>query len=430
MEQRRVLVVTQHYWPEQFRINDIVQGFAADGIGVDVLCGLPNYPKGEWYPGYRYTGPRYEEQAGGRADMPPVRIWRAGEVPRRGNSGPMIFFNYVSWPFFALFSLGRPKGPYDAVFCYNTSPVLMALPALVYGRLHRVPVVTYVLDLWPENLYSVLPVKSRFWRGVARRVSDWHYRRADRLIAMSGSLQKRLIERTGKPESAVAVIPQYCEDFYALPQPDAALAARYANGFNLVFTGNFSPAQSLDTVLRALGRARQLGADKQNLRLLLVGDGMSRAALEALADELGLAGSGAVVFCGSVPPAEVPRYTTLADALVVSLNASEDLGLTVPAKLASYMAAAKPILASMDGEGRAAVEAAGCGLASAACDAEALAQNMLTLCRLSAKERAALGQKAFACYQSCYRRAELLRRLEDFLLPGRPQTPAAGKECV
>ncbi len=408
MKQRRILVVTQHYWPENFRINDIVEGFAADGIGVDVLCGLPNYPKGEWYPGYRYAGPRYEERGG-------VRIWRAGEIPRRGNSGPMIFLNYVSWPFFALFSLGRPKGKYDAVLCYNTSPVLMALPALVYGRLHRTPVTIYVLDLWPENLYSVLPVKNRFWRAVARKVSDWHYKKADKLIAMSGSLRARLLERTGKPKAAVAVIPQYCEDFYAIPMPDAVLAARYASGFKIVFTGNFSPAQSLDTVLRALARARQLGGEE--LRLLLVGDGMSRAALEALAGELGLARSGAVVFCGSVPPQEVPRYTTLADALIVSLNASEDLGLTVPAKLASYMAAKKPLLASMDGEGRAAVEAAGCGLASAACDVGALAQTMLALARLSATERAALGQKAFDWYESHYRRSALLRQLEEFLLP-------------
>lgn len=420
MKQRRVLVVTQHYWPENFRINDLVEGFVADGIAVDVLCGLPNYPKGEWYAGYRYAGPRYEERPAPRAGVPPVRVWRAGEIPRRGNSGPMIFLNYVSWPLFALFSLGRVKGPYDAVFCYNTSPVLMALPALVYGRLHHVPVTTYVLDLWPENLYSVLPVKSRFWQGVARRVSDWHYRRADRLIAMSGSLQKRLLKRTGKPESDVAVIPQYCEDFYAVPQPDAGLAAQYAGGFKLVFTGNFSPAQSLDTVLRALALARK-EAGGQALRLLLVGDGMSRASLKALAEELGLVQSGAAVFCGSVPPDQVPRYTTLADALVVSLSASEDLGLTVPAKLASYMAAAKPILASMDGEGRAAVEEASCGLASAACDVEGLAANMLSLCRLTAGERAALGQKAFACYQSRYRRAQLLRQLEDFLLP--PTTP-------
>lgn len=404
MRQKRILVVTQHYWPENFRINDVVQGFVEDGVAVDVLCGLPNYPKGDWYPGYRYTGPR-RQQLGG------VQVYRAGEVPRRGNSGPMIFLNYVSWPFFALFSLWRLKGPYDAVLCYNTSPVLMALPALLYGKLHRVPVTTYVLDLWPENLYSVLPVKSAFWRRVAAAVSDWHYKKADKLIAMSGSLRQRLLQRTGKPGERVAVIPQYCEDFYAHPLPDATLAARYGGRFNLVFTGNFSPAQSLPTVIRAAVQARELGAE--GLRLLLVGDGMSRPELEALVD--GLGARSTVEFCGSVPPTEVPKFTALADGLVASLAPSPDLGLTVPAKLASYMAAAKPLLASMDGEGAAAV--AQCGnLASPAGDAGALAANMLALYRMPSAQRAALGRQAFDFYAAHYRRTQLLRQLEEFIL--------------
>lgn len=403
--QKRILVVTQHYWPENFRINDIVEGFVADGIQVDVLCGLPNYPKGEWFDGYRYTGPRTQLHKG-------VHVYRAGEIPRKGNSGPMIFLNYVSWPFFALFSLWRLKGPYDGILCYNTSPVLMSLPALVYGKRHHTPVTNYVLDIWPENLYSVLPVKSAFWRGIAHRVSDWHYRRADRLIAMSEGLRQRLVERTGKPNAQVAVIPQYCEDFYAVPQPDEALNAQFAGRFNLVFTGNFSPAQSLETVIRAAVQAHRQGADR--LHLLLVGDGMSRPALETLVDELNA--RDVVTFYGSVPPTRIPAFTALADALVVSLSDSPDLGLTVPAKVASYMAAAKPLLASMDGEGRAAVEQAGCGWASAACDVDALAQNMQAACSAGMAERAALGERAFAYYSAHYRRRELLTRLEKFIL--------------
>lgn len=403
--QKRILVVTQHYWPENFRINDIVEGFVADGIQVDVLCGLPNYPKGEWFDGYRYTGPRTQLHEG-------VCVYRSGEIPRKGNSGPMIFLNYVSWPFFALFSLWRLKGPYDGILCYNTSPVLMSLPALVYGKRHHIPVTNYVLDIWPENLYSVLPVKSAFWRSIAHRVSDWHYRRADRLIAMSEGLRQRLVERTGKPDAQVAVIPQYCEDFYAIPQPDEALNAQFAGRFNLVFTGNFSPAQSLETVIRAAVQAHRQGADR--LHLLLVGDGMSRPALETLVDELNA--RDVVTFYGSVPPTRIPAFTALADALVVSLSDSPDLGLTVPAKVASYMAAAKPLLASMDGEGRAAVEQAGCGWASAACDVDALAQNMQAACSAGMAERAALGERAFAYYRAHYRRRELLTRLEEFIL--------------
>ena len=406
-ETKKLLIVTQHFWPEAFRVNDLAAGFLERGYEVDVLCGLPNYPKGEWFSGYRYTGPRRETHDG-------VNIIRAGEIRRKGNTGARIFLNYVSWPVCAVFNLWRLKGPYAAVLCYNTSPVLMNLPAILYAKTHRVPLTSYVLDIWPENLYSVLPVKNRFLRGVAHWVSDWHYRRCDRLIAMSESLRRRLCERTGKPEAAVAVIPQHCEDFYAVPIHDETLAARFAGRFNLVFTGNFSPAQSLETVIQAAVKARRQGAEA--LRLVLVGDGMSADSLKALAKELDAGDT--VEFLPSVRPQQIPAYTALADGLVASLSASPDLGMTVPAKIASYMAAAKPLLASMDGEGAAAVAEAGCGFVSAAEDVDALAANMAALCAASSDERAEMGRKAFAYYETHYRRRAVLDRLEKFILRG------------
>ena len=404
---KRILVVTQHFWPENFRINDMVEGFLQDGLEVDVLCGLPNYPKGEWFDGYSAQGP-WEEHYG------TAQVFRAKEWPRKGNTGVNIFLNYVSWPLYAWRALDRLPGGYDAVFCFNTSPVLMCWPAIRYAKKHKIPFTNYVLDLWPENLYSVLPVKNSLLRRIAQGVSDHLYRKADRLIAMSGLLQQRLCQRTGKPETAVAAIPQYCEDFYAVPQPDEELAARFADRFNLVFTGTFTPAQSLDMVLRAVLDARAAGAE--NLHLLLVGDGMSRESLQDLARELNA--GDAVTFYGSVPAQEVPRFTTLADALLISLSDSPDLGLTVPGKLASYMAAGKPVIASMNGAGAEAVRESGGGLVSPACDQQALAENLLRLYRMDPAGRTQLGEKAKAYYLAHYRRAELLRRLETFILQG------------
>lgn len=404
---KRILVVTQHFWPENFRINDIVEGFLQDGLEVDVLCGLPNYPKGEWFDGYGPQGP-WEEHYGS------AQVFRAKEWPRKGNTSVNIFLNYVSWPLYAAAALNRLPGGYDAVFCFNTSPVLMCWPAIRYARKHKIPFTNYVLDLWPENLYSVLPVSNKLLRRIAQGVSDHLYKQADRLIAMSEPLQHRLCERTGKPKSAVAAIPQYCEDFYAVPQHDAALEERFAGRFNLVFTGTFTPAQSLDMVLRAVLEARAAGAE--NLHLLLVGDGMSRESLQTLAQELHA--EDAVTFYGSVPAKEVPKFTALADALLISLSDSPDLGLTVPGKLASYMAAGKPILASMNGAGFAAVQQSGGGLVSPACDQHALAENMLRLTTMTETDRAALGAKAKEYYLAHYRRAELLRRLETFILQG------------
>lgn len=403
----RILVVTQHFWPENFRINDIVEGFLQDGIAVDVLCGLPNYPKGEWFPGYSAAGPFEEEWHG-------ARLYRCKEVPRRGNTSVNIFLNYVSWPWYAAHALHRLPGGYDAVFCFNTSPVLMCWPAIRYAKKHHIPFTNYVLDIWPENLYSVLNVKNKALRAIAQGVSNALYKKADRLIAMSEPLQQRLCQRTGMPPQKIAVIPQYCEDFYAVPQPDAALQAQFGGRFNLVFTGTFTPAQSLETVIAAVQDARSRGADM--LHLLLVGDGMSRAALEAKVKELHA--EDAVTFYGSVPATDIPKFTALADALIVCLSDSPDLGLTVPAKVASYMAAGKPVLASMDGAGNAAVAAAG-GLSSPACDAAALADNLLALTRMDAAQRAAMGQSAKEYYLAHYRRSELLRKLEHFILEGR-----------
>lgn len=405
--QKKILVVTQHFWPENFRINDIVEGFLQDGIAVDVLCGLPNYPKGEWFPGYSAAGPFEEEWHG-------ARLYRCKEVPRRGNTSVNIFLNYVSWPWYAAHALHRLPGGYDAVFCFNTSPVLMCWPAIRYAKKHHIPFTNYVLDIWPENLYSVLNVKNKALRAIAQGVSDALYKKADRLIAMSEPLQQRLCQRTGMPPQKIAVIPQYCEDFYAVPQLDAALQAQFGGRFNLVFTGTFTPAQSLETVITAVQDARSRGADM--LHLLLVGDGMSRAALEAKVKELHA--EDAVTFYGSVPATDIPKFTALADALIVCLSDSPDLGLTVPAKVASYMAAGKPVLASMDGAGNAAVAAAG-GLSSPACDAAALADNLLALTRMDATQRAAMGQSAKEYYLAHYRRSELLRKLEHFILEGR-----------
>lgn len=371
------------------------------------FAGCPITPKGEWFPGYSAAGPFEEEWHG-------ARLYRCKEVPRRGNTSVNIFLNYVSWPWYAAHALHRLPGGYDAVFCFNTSPVLMCWPAIRYAKKHHIPFTNYVLDIWPENLYSVLNVKNKALRAIAQGVSDALYKKADRLIAMSEPLQQRLCQRTGMPLQKIAVIPQYCEDFYAVPQPDAALQAQFGGRFNLVFTGTFTPAQSLETVITAVQDARSRGADM--LHLLLVGDGMSRAALEAKVKELHA--EDAVTFYGSVPATDIPKFTALADALIVCLSDSPDLGLTVPAKVASYMAAGKPVLASMDGAGNAAVAAAG-GLSSPACDAAALADNLLALTRMDAAQRAAMGQSAKEYYLAHYRRSELLRKLEHFILEGR-----------
>lgn len=406
MAGKRILVVSQHYWPESFRISDLCAGLVENGCTVDVLCGLPNYPKGEWFEGYRYTGPRRQTHDG-------AEIFRAGEIRRKGNTNVRIFLNYVSYPVTALLNLPRLHGrKYDAVFCYETSPVLMLLPAIVYAKLHRVPLTAYVLDLWPENLYSALPVQNRALRAVASGVSHWLYRRCDRLIAMSDALGERL--RAIHPRAQHAVIPQYCEDFYAQDVPDAALAQRFAGRFNVLFAGNISPVQGLSLLVECARRLKAEG--RADIHFVIVGDGMSRGALEREIEDAGVGPWFSLV--GRCPAEEIPAWHTMADALFASLNDSEDVGLTVPAKITSYLAAGRPCLVSVSGEAARVVDEAGAGLTCPAGDADALYRNLLTLAQLPAQARAAMGAAGRAYYAAHFRRAPLLRRMERFILTG------------
>ncbi len=405
---KRILVVTQHFWPENFRINDIVEGFTESGIEVDVLCGLPNYPKGEWFEGYRYSGPRKEQYRG-------AEVFRSGEIPRKGNTNIRIFLNYVSFPLFSLFHLPRLHGRrYDAVFSYETSPVLMIFPAIVAATVKKAPLVCYVLDLWPENLYPYFPVQNRAIRAVAQAVSDWHYRRCKRLIAMNKKQAQRLHEVTKslKRPPAITSIAQYCEDFYANDRQDEALQKRFAGSFNILFAGNISPLQDLGNLVEAMKLVKQ--QKDNNIRVLLVGDGMSREALQKQVQEAGL--SEHIVFCGACKPQEIPSWTTLADALFAGLAKSENLGLTVPAKITSYFAAGRPLLVAADDEAAHASLSSGAAFVSPAGDADALANNILKLYALPQSERTRMGKNGRQCYQDHYRRDLLLEKLKQAIL--------------
>ncbi|MDL2324955.1 glycosyltransferase family 4 protein [Ruminococcaceae bacterium OttesenSCG-928-A16] len=406
MGKKRLLVVSQHFWPENFRITDIVAGFTANSIEVDVLCGLPNYPKGEWFDGYKYTGPRRQTHVG-------AQIFRAGEIRRKGNTSLRIFLNYVSFPFFALFSLPRLAGrKYDAVFCYETSPVLMMLPAIVYAKTHRVPLTTYVLDLWPDNLYSVLPIKNKLARGLASGVSNWFYRRSPRLIAMSDKLATHLQTVTAKKAPAIAVIPQYCEDFYAQDIEDKELQQRFAGHFNILFTGNISPAQDLDNLVKAMQLVNET-EPTTNIQCLIVGDGMSKTQLKEIIAAHGV--QKYFVFCGQQPATDIPKWTGIASALFAGLAKSDNLSLTVPAKITSYFAAGRPMLVAADAEAARVAEESGAALVSPAGDAQKLAQNILALYHKTPAARTAMGAAGRQCYQKNYKRSNLLAQLKQFI---------------
>lgn len=407
----RVLFVCQHYAPEAFRSTDIAEYLVESGCEVDVLCGLPNYPRGEWSPGYSYRGPYYEERNG-------VRVFRAPEIRRKGDTTLRIAANFLSWP---LFAGARVRGllrryRYDAVFCFQLSPVHMAAPALTAARRQRVPCTLYVLDIWPDNLYSVVdvpPVARRLLQRTANRI----YGRADRLIALTPAMREVLASYSGKRVEDIAVVPQFCEDFYAEPiAPGPGVADRFAPGkLNVMYAGNISPAQGLDTLVdaAAIVERRQPGSTQY----LVIGDGMSRTALEELVASRGL--THCISFVGATPAADIPRYAVHADVLFAGFAGHPALDLTIPGKYSSYCAAGKPLLIAMGGEGARVTIENGTGLVSRPDDPEALASNIESFLAMPASERADMGRRSSDLYRTAFRRDSCLEQVRAITLRGR-----------
>jgi colanic acid biosynthesis glycosyl transferase WcaI len=402
----RILIVGQHFWPESFRINDIAQFFLESGIEVDVLCGMPNYPEGNFFQGYSWFHPRKESHDG-------VTIYRTPEIPRGTNSNFRIFLNYISFPITSLLRVPQlSRENYDRIFIYQISPVLMGIAGIAIGKLSRTQTIMYVLDPWPENLYSVIPVKSRIVRRLAETVSHFHYKNVDKIAVLSEKMRSHFAKITKLDSDHLVVIPQSSELIYESPIFDEHLHRRFEGKFKIVFTGNISPAQSFETVLEAASELKSRGLE--DIHWIVVGDGMSREWLEGEVEASDL--TDIFSFEGHQPISLIPHYTELADVLIGCLASSEFLDAAIPAKIISYLAAGKPIVVAMDGEVATLInEDVKCGFAGPAEDSKTFAENILRVYKLTQDERSKLGIVALEYHRKNLSRNFVLEKLLEFI---------------
>lgn len=409
MEQRRkkILVVGQHFWPESFRINDICDFLAHQkGCDLDVLCGIPNYPKGKFLNGYSIFKNR-------RQVHDSIRIERVFEIPRGSNTNLRILINYLSFPFFSLFHIPRLlTRKYDKIFLYQLSPVMMSIAGIIVGKLKKTETTMYVLDLWPENLFSVLPIKNKILNKLVTAVSHWHYRHVDKLVVLSERMKDKLIEVTDITGDKIIVLPQACEKVYEEDVEDKELEKRFNKGLNVLYAGNISPAQSFPTILDA---AEILKAQGLSINWIVVGDGMSKKDVEADVKRRGL--KDCFFFEGQKPIEEIPKYTHTADILLGCLVKSDLLEATIPAKVMSYLAAGKPLVLAMDGEVQKLINTTiKCGKAGPTEDADALAHNIKDLYDMTPRERHVMGSRAKQYHFKHFERNLILNKLYDFII--------------
>lgn len=338
----KLLVVSQYYYPEQFRINEVCAELVRRGHQVTVLTGRPNYPEGEVYPGYEHL--KREEHEG-------VEILRCQIAPRK-QGAVRLAWNYLSYMTRAWFRVGQLPGDFDAVLVYQLSPVTMTVPALRYHKKHGVPVYLYCLDLWPESIRDYIHNTDSLLYRLMTRWCQKLYNGAAKIGVTSPSFQDYLHDVCLVPRENITYLPQHGEDM----QHFGCLEATDNGVTDFVFMGNVGVAQDLENVAKAVSLIRTA----QPFLVHIVGIGPDLENLKKTVAQLGV--EDHFRFHGRHPLEKMPDFYRLADGCLLTLYDDTAAGLTIPGKLQGYMSAGKPVIAAIGGGAAQVIAQSRCGL--------------------------------------------------------------------
>lgn len=397
-----ILIVSQYFWPETFRITDLAEGLAARGHNVTVLTGKPNYPQGSFYPGYSFLNKNKESYGS-------ISIIRSPVIPR-GKSRFQLLLNYLSFAFFAsIVGVMRCKRP-DVILVFEISPVTVALPAIFLKKLKKSPILFWVQDLWPEVVIAVGAIRSKRILTWLEKLVYFIYQRCDYILTTSKSFFDS-IKKYNISEDRLKYFPQTCEALYQpIINPTSLLEEKLLPaGFRIIFSGNIGIAQGIETILEAAKLLRE----HLEIKWIFLGDGSKRSWLqqEIKRNEL----SDSVYWLGQYPVETMPRFFACADAMLVVLKKNPVSSLTIPGKIQSYLACGKPIIAALDGEARQLIEEAEAGLTTHSGDPQSLAHIVMDMYKLSASSRMQMGINGRKYFDKFFQRDVLLKNLEGWM---------------
>ena len=398
MKPKHILVVTQYFHPEPFRINDMCLEWVKRGYRVTVLTGIPNYPEGKVYDGYGIGNQRRENWNG--VDI--IRI----PLISRGKGSVRLALNYLSFVVSGFFWKTFTKVKADIVFSFEVSPMTQVLVGCWYARRKKIPHYLYVQDLWPENVEIVTGIRSKAILGPIGKMVDWIYKNCDLIFATSESFVTEIQKRLHVNKDKVKYWPQYAEEFYRPTEEQNGLVDDPA--FKIIFAGNIGRAQGLDILPKV---AKILKSKKRDVKFVIVGDGREKENFHA--DIKAHSVEDMFIFVSRKPAKEIPAYLCSCQAAFVSFMDNTLFAKTIPAKLQSYMACGMPIIAAATGETEKIIREADCGVCSKIGCAESLAESIIGL--NESKNISRLGENARAYCDSHFNKTSLMDEMDKYL---------------
>lgn len=400
----KILVVCQYFHPEEFKVNELVEGLVKRGNEVTVLTGKPTYPRGPYPDGYKFWGVQREEYKG-------AKVIRLPELTR-GNGGVIgIVKSLFSFLLTSTWYAKHHNIEADAILCFQLSPVTMANAALIYQKKLNVKLVTWVQDLWPESVTATTPIKGGPIIKLLEKFVTKVYSRSDLILVQSKSFKDSICAK-GDFKDKLVFAPNWAEASFidADTSVDESFPLQPAEDeFRVMFAGNIGEAQDFGNIIKAANLCK----DIPQIKWIVVGDGRAREESEKEVARLGL--TDTVKFLGRHPVTSMPKFFAQADAMLVTLKDEFIFSLTIPSKTQAYMVSGKPILTMLNGAGSDVVIEAQCGLTAKSEDYEALAANVKKMYGMSKEEIRQMGENAKAYYMKYFEKEMVIDRVNEIL---------------
>ena len=388
---KRVLIYTNHFYPEQFKINEIVSWLSETDHQIRVVTGLPNYPSGKIMNGYKYSleNKKYVKNNN-------IKINRLLLIPRGNGSYFRILMNYSSYFISCIlftFFIAITKKKYDIVIVHHTSPPLILIHPIIYSLFHKSKKYVWDLDVWPDTLVGLDIIKSKNIFNLIEFIIKKIYSYYDSILIGSKSFEEIIQKRyNGK----IIYFPNWAEKPIENNEIKSNKIIKIPqNKFIIMYTGNIGEAQNFQELV-----PRLKFIDK-NIHWVFIGDGRYKKSFIKLLSKYNL--SEKVTLFNQIPVDEIPTYVSKADCLFLSLRDKEIFSKTVPAKLQSYMAMQKPILAVLKGEGADIIKKSKCGFVETNGDYDNLIKLANMISKKSEAELSNLSNNARDFYNSNYK---------------------------
>ncbi len=361
----KILIVSQYFWPENFKINDLALDLVNRGYDVEVLTGKPNYPQGKFYAGYSFFSHSRDVYNG-------IKINRVPLCTRRNGTGLQLAFNFISFAFFSCLYILFHRKKYDISLTYAISPITQVYAALLHKKIHKSKTFLWVQDLWPESVTSASKLDNKVIIKLLSKMVKHIYNSSDRILVQSKSFISSITER-GIDEKKIDYIPNWAEDLFI--DNTAINKNRYKylipNGFIIMFAGNIGEAQDFESIIKAAEKTKY----RTDIKWIILGDGRKREWVEDKIKHLNL--QDTVKLLGRYPLEDMPDFFIHADVMLLTLKDEEIFSKTIPSKLQTYMAFGKPVIGMLNGVGLNIISEADCGYIGAASDYNKLAENVI-----------------------------------------------------